>query len=206
MSINNSVYFFYFLLCYLQKKISKNQAVKIKHLNLKITFNKRSSYPMTKMKTNTHFLTKLLHPHQKFHVFFTVHIHPQTMHCFDPPSAWARILDLVSKKGSTSPLKTQYTGFTGWEPEKVFRPDIVLQGVCDFPYFLEQLEDSIFNKMTLLKQFLPLKIWQKIKKLTTHVLFYVTQKLHKVLPVISRPNVKFLFLFSQLTDNKIARR
>ena len=80
MSFDSSAHFFYFLLRCLQKKKKKNQTVKIKHLKSKITFNKRSLYPMTNTKTNTHFLTKLLQPHQKFHVFFTVHIHPRAIH------------------------------------------------------------------------------------------------------------------------------
>ena len=78
MSIDNSAHFFYFLLRCLQKK-SRNQTVKIKLLKSKITFNKRSLYPTTKTKTKTYFLTKLPHPHQKFLVFFTVHIHPRAI-------------------------------------------------------------------------------------------------------------------------------
>ena len=68
---------------------------------------------MTKKKTNTHFLTKLLHPHQKFHVFYTVHIHPQAIHyvLILHPLENERISNLVSKKRSISPLKSQYARF-----------------------------------------------------------------------------------------------
>ena len=162
MSIDNSAHFFYFLLCCLQKK-SKNQTVKIKYLKSKITFNKRSLYPMTKTKTNTHFLTKLLHQHQKFHVFYTVHIHP-------PESPNLRFGKQEEIHFSLKNL--MHHVLQGGSQKRYFALTLFFKVSVISHIVWSKLGDSIFSKITFLEHFLRLKIWQKIEKLTTHVHFY----------------------------------